>query len=281
MIARHALWLLALLGLSEPASAQGKLAIIIDDVGYNAVLGERTLALAGDFTLALLPEAPHSARLARLAAAQGKEIMLHNPMSNTRGLPLDGGALTGDMDRATFLAVLERNFELIPQAVGLNNHMGSLLTQKAEPMGWLMESLQSRNLYFVDSRTSVASRAWETARLYQVPSLRRDVFLDHDRDPEQIARQLSLAIELAQTRGYAVAIGHPYPETLRVLEGLQPLLDAADVALVPVSRLLEDPDASLAPDSSRHCLAPPPSLWLQPPMPPAPVDPRTYLNVIP
>lgn len=262
---RRILYLLALCWscAAGPTRAEGLLAIIIDDVGYNSQLGERTLALPGAITLAILPKAPHSPRLAQLAAEQGKEVMLHNPMSNTRDLPLDPGGLTETMDKAGFAATLADNFARIPQAQGLNNHMGSRLTQQAIPMGWLMEFLSARGAYFVDSRTTAASRAWETAQRYQVPSLPRDVFLDHDRDADQILHQLQLAVNLAQTRGYAVAIGHPYPETLDALEQLPALLESAQVELVPVSELLAQVTHSLPATSTGYCPAPPPALQLQ------------------
>lgn len=269
MISRRIFCLLALcwLCVTGPVHAAGLLAVIIDDVGYNSHLGERTLALPGAITLAILPKAPHGPRLARLASEQGKEVMLHNPMSNTRDLPLDPGGLTETMDKAGFLATLTDNFERIPQAQGLNNHMGSLLTQQATPMGWLMEFLSARGAYFIDSRTTAASRAWETAQRYQVPSLPRDVFLDHDRDAEKILRQLQLAVKLAQTRGYAVAIGHPYPETLSALEQLPALLESAQVELVSISGLLMEVAHSLPVASAGHCPAPPSTLQLQLPDP--------------
>jgi hypothetical protein len=128
----------------------------------------------------------------------------------------------------------------IPHIKGLNNHMGSQLTQEQIPMNWLMNELAERNLYFVDSRTSAASLALQTAKSYQVPSLKRDVFLDNQRDAEVIQRQLHKALAIAQTQGKAIAIGHPYPETLAVLEKIQPLLTNYQVELVSVSQLLLD-----------------------------------------
>lgn len=243
-------------------SAQAKLAIIIDDIGYSAELGKRSLALPGAFTYAMLPMAPHSSRLASQGAQKGKEIILHTPMSNTRGLPLDPGALLETMTRAEFFQVLEANLSAIPEARGLNNHMGSLLTQKTKSMGWLMEFLQEQGLYFIDSRTSAKSRAIETAQLYQVPNRPRDVFLDHSRDPAQITRQIDRAIRLARDRGQALAIGHPYPETLALLEQLAPRLEAAQVRLVPASELLSRP-TDLSHAESR-CPAPPRTLWHRP-----------------
>lgn len=247
---------------SAKNSTEAKLAIIIDDIGYSAELGERSMALPGAFTYALLPMAPHSPRLARLGVQRGKEIILHTPMSNTRGLPLDPGALLETMTRSEFFHVLEANLSAIPEARGLNNHMGSLLTQRTEPMGWLMEFLQEQHLYFVDSRTSAGSRADETARLYQVPSRRRDIFLDHSRDPDQIAQQIDRAITLAKDQGQALAIGHPYPETLTLLEQVASRLDAAEVTLVSASELL--PQTLDLSHTESRCPAPPQTLWHEP-----------------
>lgn len=270
-----------LLGLALGAGASNaQLAIIIDDIGYNADLGERSLRLEGNFTYAILPHAPHGPRLARLGARTGKEIMVHNPMSNIRGLPLDEGALDGTMAHADFMATLQGNLKALPEARGLNNHMGSLLTQDPRAMGWIMQTLGERGFYFIDSRTTASSRAWETARRYRVPSLKRDVFLDHERNIEQIAHQLTEAIELARDRGYALAIGHPYPETLIVLEHMQPALVEAGVELVPVSTLLKRPE-SLAPISRQSCLAPPMTLWRQPAGPQKPKPYRFERNFTP
>lgn len=251
--------------------AEGQLAIIIDDLGYSARLGERSLHLSGAFTYAILPRAPQGPRLARMASRLDKEVMVHNPMSNTRGLPLDAGALSGEMSYRDFSATLQTNLSAIPGARGLNNHMGSQLTREPRAMGWLMEALRKRGLYFIDSRTTAASQAWETARRYRVPSLQRDIFLDNERDPAQIRQQLVKAIALARERGHALAIGHPYPETLSALEEIDAMLALAQVTLVPVSQLLASTD-SLAAHTAGSCLAPPMPLW-RPPRAPEPATP--------
>ncbi|WP_111641384.1 divergent polysaccharide deacetylase family protein [Marinimicrobium alkaliphilum] len=261
---RASLLLLALL-TAATASAQaqgGRLSIIIDDVGYSAANGERTLQLPEAVTLAVLPHTPHGARLARAAHARGQEVMLHIPMSNNLNLPLDAGGLDQDMDYATFMVALREGLASIPHVVGVNNHMGSRLTEEATPMGWLMTELFERNLYFIDSRTSARSQAQDQAHRYGVPHNRRDVFLDNIRDPELIAVQLELAFKLAEHRGSAIAIGHPYPETLAVLETLDEWLTHYDVELVPASALLKT-----AKNGSGQCLAPPQTLWHQPQRP--------------
>lgn len=225
----------------ESSDLKARVAIIIDDIGYRETLGRRAINLPGALTISVLPLAPNSRMLAEAAHKQGKEVMLHAPMSNIRGLPLDEGALTEDMDQQQFLATLDRNLQALPHIRGVNNHMGSQLTQTAQPMAWLMAALKQRQLYFIDSRTSPASRAWAVAREHQVPSDQRDVFLDHDRDPAAIARQYQRLLRIAHKRGSAIAIGHPYPETLDFLEVALRNTDNDAIELVPISRLLEAP----------------------------------------
>ena len=260
---------------SRPIAAQGHLAIIIDDIGYNLKLGQRAANLSGDFTLAVLPFTPYGIELAERAHKRGKEIMLHAPMSNRHNYPLGRGGLVSGMQHAEFLAVLRQNLASIPHIKGVNNHMGSLLTEQAEPMRWLMEELKQQRLYFVDSRTSAQTQALIMAEQIQLPSRRRDVFLDDERTRSNIRSQLVRALKQAQQQGSAVAIGHPYPETLIELEQLQPLLDQYNVQLVKASQLMARSQSLTGTKQNfRHknriCIAPPMSLW---PQIWAPIDP--------
>lgn len=262
----RSLWLLiAAFWLSPSVFAQGRLAIIIDDIGYNLALGKRSADLNGDFTLAVLPFTPHGIELAQRAHQRGKEIMLHAPMSNRHNYPLGRGGLVSGMQRAEFLAVLRQNLANIPHIRGVNNHMGSRLTEQAEPMRWLMEELKLRRLYFVDSRTSAQTQALMMAENIQLPSRKRDVFLDDERTRSSIHYQLLRALKLAQQQGSAIAIGHPYPETLTELEQLQPLLNQYQVQLVKVSQLMPtSPEQRQSGEQNNAaCIAPPINLWPQ------------------
>jgi polysaccharide deacetylase 2 family uncharacterized protein YibQ len=258
---------------NQPGQA-AQLAIIIDDLGYNLSLGQRTLKLPGAITLAVLPFTPHGQTLAERAHQLGKEVMLHAPMSNHHAYPLGRGGLVSGMSQVEFLEVLRQNLAQVPYIKGLNNHMGSQLTEEAEPMGWLMAELQRHNLYFVDSRTSAQTQALIQAQKIGLPSARRDVFLDDKRDSQLIYQQLLLALKKAQQQGSAIAIGHPYPETLQVLEQLPQLLAEHHVRLVNASQLMT-PALNNIPVTSApaHCLAPPMGLW---PRVWAPLDPFDY-----
>ncbi len=226
------------LGFCALTYADARLAIIIDDIGYNQSQSERAARLQGDFTLSILPFTPHGLTSAQLAHKHGKELMLHLPMSAINNLPLGNGGLVSGMEKAVFLKTFQQDMDNIPHIQGVNNHMGSRLTQETEPMQWLMEELRPRGLYFVDSRTSAQTKAFDIAITHQIPSLKRDVFLDDINETAAIELQLNRALKFARQRGSAVAIGHPYPATLGVLERLQGFLDKQQVKLVYVSQLL-------------------------------------------
>ena len=229
---------------SAPDSPRPRIAIIIDDIGYHYGQGKRTIDLPGSITLAVIPFTPNAVRLAELGHRQGKEIMLHAPMANASGTPMEAGALSDSMNRENFVRRLRESIDSVPHVSGLNNHMGSLLTQQAQPMAWLMHELKRRKLYFVDSRTSAASVAWQSARKQQLPTLKRDVFLDHERSREFISRQFEHLLKIAKTRGQAVGIGHPYPETLAYLAEVLPKLGQQDIELVSISDILKDTGVS-------------------------------------
>jgi polysaccharide deacetylase 2 family uncharacterized protein YibQ len=250
---RHALplvaGLLALVGAAAPASAASDhaaaidlpaIGIIIDDIGNLEHRDKQAIHLPGAITYAFLPHTPYAHDLALLAHSYNKEVMLHLPMESVQHKRLGPGGITLDMTYQEFARQLQSDLASVPHAVGVNNHMGSLLTQHPGHMVWLMRELNKReNLYFVDSYTTVHSVAEKIADENLVPNLRRDVFLDSDQDPKQIRYQFRRLLKLARKHGTALAIGHPYPETIAVLKQLLPTLDAQGVRLLPVSKLLK------------------------------------------
>ena len=214
-----------------------RIAIVIDDMGNALRPGRAALALPGRVTYAFLPQTPFAGRLAEQAHRLNKEVMLHLPMEAEQPLPLGPLALHRGMTRSDISQTLDEALSSVPHAVGVNNHMGSLLTSRPEAMQWLMKDLSRRGLFFVDSRTSKESAAANVAEHSAVSVAKRDVFLDSSRDPEAIRAQFQRLIRLAERQGSALAIGHPYPETLDVLGDELPRLESLGIELVPASRL--------------------------------------------
>lgn len=203
-----------------PVKAPGKLAIIIDDIGYNLPLGKRAAELPGPITYAVLPHTPVAKKLAFYATQLNtqNEIIVHMPMESHHGKRLGPGGLTADFSQQEFISTLRSALNELPFARGLSNHMGSHLTTLPDRMHWLMEELSAQGLYFVDSKTTQGRTSWAAANRSQVPYIARDVFLDHDPKPEAIAAAFQKALRLAKRSGLAVVIAHPYPSTLTFLE---------------------------------------------------------------
>jgi len=219
--------------------ASPKVAIIIDDLGYDTSLAEGFAHLNLALTLSILPFAPHTHSIAHKAREAGREVMLHLPMeprSYPRINPGDGVLLVS-MERATILEVLERDLGEIPFIEGVNNHMGSRFTENREQMMVVLGELKRRGLYFVDSKTSRMSVAFDLARQMEIRTACRDIFLDNDLSEGALTIQMERLLTVARHKGHAIGIGHPHKETLWFLRKFQVGLQK-EVEVVPVSCLV-------------------------------------------
>jgi hypothetical protein len=232
---------LALLGgPAHSANNHPVIALIIDDLGDSLSEGRRVARLPGPVACAILPHTAHGRRIAEEARAHHKEVMLHLPMQPSTDAEPGPGQLDDAMPALEVKYTLDDDLASLPGVVGINNHMGSHLTQDRDAMHKLMQAIRARgNLFFIDSRTSPRSVAAAVARELAIPSATRDVFLDNDRQPAAIEAQFDELIRIAQQQGAAIGIGHPYPETLAVLERRLKTLAAQRVQLVPVSAMLK------------------------------------------
>nr|WP_314476979.1 divergent polysaccharide deacetylase family protein [uncultured Pseudomonas sp.] len=223
---------------SAHAAPAGKayMSIIIDDLGQNTARDSRTLALPGPVTMAIMPDTPHATEFARQAHKAGKTSILHMPMDPATG-PY---AWHPDIAIAELASRLDAALAKVPYAAGINNHMGSRMTAQRVPMAWLMGELQQRHLFFVDSRTSAATVAAAEAQRIGLANVSRDVFLDDVRTTEAIGKQLQQGIALAHKQGSAVLIGHPYPQTLEVLERELPRLKSQGIELVSLHQIIAE-----------------------------------------
>ena len=203
---------------TAPLHSTAIVSIVIDDVGDGRAAGLRAIELPGSVTYAILPHTAHGATLARLAHSLDKEVIVHMPMESMAGKPLGRGGLTANLSRQQFEQRTFAALISVPHAQGISNHMGSRLTTMHRPMRWLMNILVAKeNWLFLDNRTTAKSVAEATARELGVRTTFRDVFLDNEVNVEAIRARLRELLDKARTHGSAVAIGHPYPQTLQVL----------------------------------------------------------------
>ncbi len=221
------------------ASHAPKLAIILDDVGSDPVAVDAIFTLPYPLTLSILPNHPDSTSVAEEAHRRGYEVMLHLPMESQANETPEVRQLHPGMSTSEISRTLSEMLTNVPHADGVNNHQGSLATSNVRLMEELMPLLRDRNLFFIDSRTIASTVAYDTAQRDGVRAGFRNVpFLDDVREESAIRHQLELAIHGAKEKGEAIVIGHPHPETLRVLREVLPLLRARGVELVQVSALV-------------------------------------------
>lgn len=194
------------------------ISIVLDDMG-NSLSDLQALSLPQEIGFSILPYTPQAEILADRAHHQGREILLHVPMqAQSNNDKLGKGALMLDMQEKEFKTELKRSLQSLPYIQGINNHMGSTLTEYVTPMQWTMEVLQRQGIYFLDSRTTANTIAQSTAKISGIPTLRRHVFLDNIKTDSAMEEQFQRAIRISKRDKYAVILAHPYPETLRFLQ---------------------------------------------------------------
>jgi uncharacterized protein len=216
-----------------------RLAIIIDDLGRDPSEAASVLALPFPLTASVLPNLQYSADVANQAYRRGDHVMLHLPMEAESGeAQPEAVELREGMNADQVRSLLASMLATVPHATGVNNHEGSRVTADPALMNALMAAIRARGLYFIDSRTTAATVAYDAAESAGVPAASRKVFLDDTPSREAVLAQLDLAARDARRDGSAIAIGHPHPATIAALAEGVPRLRAGGVRLVFASDLV-------------------------------------------
>jgi uncharacterized protein len=223
------------------AGASAKAAIIMDDLGNTIDAVRELIGLGRPITAAILPFAPATAEAARVAREAGLETMLHLPLESLTTKEMSAGRISGDMTREEVRGRVEACLDQVPGCRGVNNHEGSKVTEDASLMSLILEVLKERGLYFIDSRTTSASVAYETALRLGVRAATRRVFLDDTADEAAIRARLEELFAAARNHGSAVGICHPKKETFAALAKYLSLAESAGVRLVFASEVVEEP----------------------------------------
>ncbi len=227
---------------APPLSRAGRprIAIVIDDLGLDWGAFRQAEALPPPVTLSFLPYGEEAQAMLE-TVGQGHEIMLHLPMQPTiREEDAGPDMLRTGQGAAALSAALAKNLEKLRGYEGVNNHTGSLFTADAEAMRVVLEALDRRGLYFLDSITTPRPVALDLAEEAGWRVIERDVFLDTDRKAgaPYVKKQLAQAEKIATVHGAAVVIGHPYEATLDTLGPWLVTAQARGFEIVTVSDLL-------------------------------------------
>ncbi len=222
-----------------PAGCPPRIALIIDDIGFNLRRAERFLKTDLPITFSVLPRLCWSVESAQALHARGHEIMLHQPMEpfSTEVDPGPGAIFVDDRPERIHHVVAE-NIATLPHVIGVNNHMGSKYTQQPQKMGHALDVVRNRGLFFVDSLTTGHSAAYTCARQMGVSTKRRDLFLDNQQDVSSVIQQLKRLRNRAQRHGSAIGIGHPRSTTAEAIMRFTDSPESRDVAFVYISQMM-------------------------------------------
>jgi hypothetical protein len=229
----------------KPVSLR-QVAIIIDDIGYDLKPVKELLKINADLTFAILPFCTHTREAAEMFHRAHRETLLHLPMepvSYPREKP-GNGALFTDMNDEELIFQLEKDIADVPYISGVNNHMGSKFMMDEKKLTLVFNKLKKNNLFFVDSRTSADSKAFVTAEKVGLPVAARKIFLDNNRDYNEIYNNVINIVPQNGDVSPMIIIGHPYPETIRAISDGMKVLREKGVSIVRVSQIVmaADPD---------------------------------------
>lgn len=216
---------------------KGSIAIVIDDVGYNAANLELLRQIHVPMTLSVLPNLDFSTEAGEHLHKKF-EIILHLPMEPKAVTGLEADTILAGMDAEKIRSIISRDLADIKYARGVSNHMGSKVTEDPATMALICAELKQRKMYFLDSFVTPKSVGRAAAAAAGITFARRDVFLDNQSDPESIRQQLLKLKQKAAANGSAIGIGHDRKNTLEVLKKELPAIEAEGYKFVTISRLL-------------------------------------------
>lgn len=230
---------------AEEGLDRGRVAIVIDDFGFNGKGTKEMLEIGIPITCAILPFSEFTKQEAELIHSIGHEIIIHIPMEPHHGDPswLGEKGITSRLSNERIDEIMREAIEKVPYAVGVNNHMGSKATEDRRIMEVIIKVLQEKDLFILDSKTGLHSVVGEVAAVYKVPYIERSLFLDNTKDKTYIKKQLRKLGELALKDGTAIAIGHVGPEggtvTVNAIKEMISELENMDIEFVYLSDLIK------------------------------------------
>lgn len=215
----------------------GRIAIVIDDWGYN--LNNLSIAekIKQPLTCAVLPNLKHSTLVMQKLDNSGFEIILHLPLEPKEKIKLEPNTIISTMDAGQVREIFERDLISVFLAKGVSNHMGSRITEDKKVAAMVMAEAKKRKLYFLDSFVTAKSVCPDLAKTIKVRFAKRDLFLDNQNDSAYIKAQLVKLKNLARKQGVAIGIGHDRKNTILALKEMLPQLVAQGYEFVFVSEL--------------------------------------------
>ncbi|MBI5124249.1 MAG: divergent polysaccharide deacetylase family protein [Candidatus Omnitrophica bacterium] len=217
-----------------------RVAIVIDDFGYNMNNVDGLLAVKKPVTFSILPHLPYSRRVADLAHSKGYEVILHQPIEAIdKSAPAEADTIKTSMNEEEVISILEKDMASVPGLRGVSNHQGSKGTEDKKLMAVIIGELKKKKLYYFDSLVTYRSVCRDVAKSLGVPYAKRDMFLDNSTAPEYIEKQVLGLRRFAFRKGSAIAVCHDRKNTIAVLARMMPELADEGMVFVSLSEMVK------------------------------------------
>ncbi|MCX5693253.1 MAG: divergent polysaccharide deacetylase family protein [Candidatus Omnitrophica bacterium] len=229
-----------------PTKAEAQVAFVLDDWGYSLNNIDALFQIDRPVTLAVLPHLRYSKEISDRVIKYGREydIILHLPLESKSGKFPERDTIRRNMEKNRVLSILRADIESVPGIIGVSNHQGSRATENKEIMKIILEELKKRNLFFLDSRTTPVSVCGNISGKIGLRYAERNVFLDLAQKKEEkqcrayIKKQIRELINIAKTRGSAIAVGHDKKLTIEVIKDSIPDIEKENIKIVPLKELV-------------------------------------------
>lgn len=218
-----------------------KIAIVLDDWGYNLNNLQILNEIPYPLTISILPNLPYSKDIADEANSKEREVILHLPLEPlpSEVMRLERNTIMTNMDDKQIRDIFIDDLNSVPNARGISNHMGSKATTEPAVMEIIFREMRRKNLYFLDSLVSQKSISEKLSRKMNIRLAKRDIFLDNENNPEYIKGQIHKLKLRAKRRGFAIGVGHDKRLTLEVLKEVMPSIEKEGYKFVFVSELVK------------------------------------------
>ena len=230
----------------ESTPIKARIAIVIDDWGYNGSVLPLLYKIKSPVTIAVIPHHKFSKSIAREARQRGYQVILHLPLESESHLAAEKDTLNCSMGEKELRQKLSALLESVPGIVGVNNHQGSKATKDVKTMSIIMSELNKKGLFFLDSRTTRKSICAKIAPSIGIKFAQSDGFIDlppsrlREKEYQKyVCKNLDRISAVAAKRGYAIMIGHDLKVTLDLLSIEIPKLEKKGFKFVFLSDLVE------------------------------------------
>jgi len=225
---------------------EGKVAFVIDDWGYSLNNIDTLFQIERPVTLAVLPHLRYSKEISDRVKKQGREydVILHLPLESKSGKSAERDTISRNMKKDRALVILKEDIESVPGMIGVSNHQGSRATEDKEIMKIILGELKKRDLFFLDSRTTPVSVCGNVSDKIGLRHAERGVFLDLAQKKEEkqykayVRKQIRELINIAKSKGSAIAIGHDKKFTLEAIKESIPDIEKENIKIVPLKDLV-------------------------------------------